>query len=98
MRCVALPMHHGRWGVTRYGHSERPNEMERMLVVVFDSEGKADEASEMLKRLHEENIITLYAEAVVRKDPDGLTTVRKTHHAIPEGTMGGTALGTFIGL
>jgi uncharacterized membrane protein len=72
--------------------------MERMLVVVFDTEGGAYDASEVLNRLSEGSVITIYAEAIVTKDKNGATTVNQIHHEAPEGTLGGTALGSLIGL
>jgi uncharacterized membrane protein len=72
--------------------------MERMLVVVFDSEAKAYEGSRALQALDEESIIAVYADGVVAKDPDGTTTVIKSHDGGPQATMGGTAVGTLLGL
>ncbi len=71
--------------------------MERMLVVVFDDEAKAYEGSRALQGLGE-GIIAVHASRVVTKDPDGTTTVIKTHDALPEGTMGATAVGSLIGM
>ena len=72
--------------------------MERMLVVVFDDEAKAYEGSRALQGLGEDSIIAVHASRVVTKDPDGTTTVIKTHEALPEGTMGATAVGSLIGM
>jgi len=72
--------------------------MERMLVVVFDNEAKAYEGSRALQGLGEDSIIAVHASRVVTKDPDGTTTVIKTHDALPEGTMGATAVGSLIGM
>ena len=72
--------------------------MERMLVAIFDSEDKAHEASRALQRLSDESIIGVYADGIVAKDRDGETTLMKTHDAMPQGTMGGAAMGSLIGL
>jgi uncharacterized membrane protein len=72
--------------------------MKQMLVVVFDSEDKAYEASEALSSLNELSVIARYSDAVITKDRDGLTRVIKTHWADPQGTMGGTAVGSLIGM
>jgi uncharacterized membrane protein len=72
--------------------------MERMLVVVFDSQEKAYEAARELERLDEDSTIAVYAEAVVAKDREGHTTVTRTDDVDPQGTMGGTAVGSLIGL
>lgn len=80
------------------GSHGRTHEMERMLVVVFNSEGEAYDASEVLNRLSEGSVITIYAEAIVTKNQAGAIEVNPVHHELPKGTMGGTALGSFIGL
>ena len=72
--------------------------MERMLVVVFDSEDKAHDASRALEILGEGSVIALDADAVVTKDLSGAMTTVTTHHLDPEGTMGGTAIGSVIGM
>jgi len=72
--------------------------MDLMLVVVFDTEGGAYDASEVLNRLNEGSVITIYAEAIITKDQAGAIEVNPVHHDLPKGTMGGTALGGFIGL
>jgi uncharacterized membrane protein len=73
--------------------------MKRMLVVIFDSEEKAYEGARGLETLSEESMIAVYDDVVVKKDGDGTTTsVVKTHDTDPQGTMGGTAVGSLIGL
>jgi uncharacterized membrane protein len=72
--------------------------MERMLVVVFDREDAAYEAGQALDLLGEQDAIALIAETVVVKDGDGRTTITRLDNANPEATMGGTALGSFLGL
>jgi uncharacterized membrane protein len=68
--------------------------MERMLVVVVDTEAQAYDACRALEDLNEEGQIALYVDAVVTKNPDGTTTTMKGHDARPLGTLGGTAVGT----
>ena len=47
--------------------------MDRILVVVFDSESKAHEAARALHGLEEESVIAVHAEGIVTKDADGRT-------------------------
>jgi uncharacterized membrane protein len=72
--------------------------MERMLVVIFNGEDRAYEASRALARLHEENIIEVYADAILTKNRDSAIDVINAHHADPDGTMGATAVGSLIGM
>jgi uncharacterized membrane protein len=72
--------------------------MEKMLVVVFDDESKAYEGSHALKQLDAEGSITIYAEAVIKKNPDGTVTVKQSEGDFPIRTIGGTAIGSLIGL
>lgn len=55
--------------------------MERMLVVMFDSEDKAYKAAKVLERLKDLSLIALNADAIVTKNPQGETTV--AHHMPP---------------
>jgi uncharacterized membrane protein len=71
--------------------------VDRMLVVVFDTENKAYEGKKGLAQLDNQGSITLYAEAVIAKNADGTVTV-KQHDTGPLGTLAGTALGSVIGL
>lgn len=72
--------------------------MERMLVVVFDNEGKAYEGRSALRRLAAEGSISVYADAVVAKHADGTASVRQTEDSGPVGTLMGTSVGSLIGL
>jgi uncharacterized membrane protein len=74
------------------------NIMERMLVVVFENQGKAQEGLRALVELDLDGAITVYAQAVVVRNPDGTTTVEQGHAPGPFGSLLGTALGAFIGL
>jgi len=72
--------------------------MDRMLVVVFDTENKAYEGKKALQQLDDEGSIAVYAYAVVAKNADGTATVRQGDDSGPLGTLVGTSLGTLIGL
>ncbi|HVN32122.1 MAG TPA: DUF1269 domain-containing protein [Thermoanaerobaculaceae bacterium] len=71
--------------------------MNRMLVVVFDNEGKAYEGRNALLQLNAEGSVFLYASAVVAGTADGSSAVRQ-EDAGPLGTLVGTSLGALIGL
>jgi uncharacterized membrane protein len=72
--------------------------MDRMLVVVFDSESKAYEGKKALLQLDGEGSISAYGYAVVAKNADGSTSVKQGDDVGPLGTLTGTALGSLIGL
>jgi uncharacterized membrane protein len=72
--------------------------MERMLVVVFDSETKAYEGSAALHQLEQEGNLSIYAGAVVAKNADGTTAIRQAEDFGPFGTLLGTSVGSLIGL
>ena len=72
--------------------------MDRMLVVVFDSENKAYEGKKALSQLENEGSIVVYAYAVIGKNPDGTTALKQTDDQGPLGTLVGTSLGSLIGL
>ena len=72
--------------------------MERMLVVVFENESKANEGTKALRQLDLENSITVYRHAMVVKNPDGTITVRESDDRGPFGLLVGTALGSLIGV
>jgi uncharacterized membrane protein len=72
--------------------------MDKMIVVVFDSESKAYEGSKALKELHDEGSITLYASAVIAKDAGGKVTVKEAADEGPLGTGIGLLTGSLIGL
>jgi len=65
------------------------SDMQRMVVVIFDTDDQAYEASRALKELADDNFIAVNADGVVTKDPDGTTRVVETQVLAPEGTMGG---------
>jgi len=72
--------------------------MERMLVVVFENESKAYEGTKVLRKLDLDGSITVYAHAVVLKNPDGAVIARERNDQGPFGLLVGTALGALIGV
>jgi len=72
--------------------------MDRMLVVVFDTEKKAYEGKKALHQLEDEGSIAVYAYAVVGRNADGTTTVKQSDDPGPLGTLVGTSVGALIGL
>jgi len=72
--------------------------LEKMLVVVFDDETKAYEGSSALKELDSEGSISIHAETVVKRNPDGSLTTKEVSGDFPIRTAGGTAIGALIGL
>lgn len=72
--------------------------MQRMLVVVFDSEKIAYEGAVALRQLDAEGSITLYGQAVVVKNADGTTSIKQYDDSPPLGTLTGTSVGSLIGL
>jgi uncharacterized membrane protein len=69
-----------------------------MLVVVFDTEGKAYDGRNALLQLDNEGSIAVFAYAVVAKNADGTATVKQDDDSGPLGTLTGTSLGSLIGL
>jgi uncharacterized membrane protein len=72
--------------------------MDRMLVVVFDSENKAYEGEKALLQLGREGSIDVHACAVVAKNADGTATVKQSDDPGPIGPPVGTLVGSVIGL
>jgi uncharacterized membrane protein len=72
--------------------------MDRMLVVVFDSENEAYEGKKALTQLENEGSIAVYAYTVIGKNPDGTTTLKQGDDQGPLRTLVGTSLGSLIGL
>ncbi len=72
--------------------------MDRILVVVFDNQSKAQEGLRALVELDLDGTIAVYAQAVVVKNPDGTTIVKQGHAPGPFGSLVGTPLGALIGL
>jgi uncharacterized membrane protein/sporulation protein YlmC with PRC-barrel domain len=78
--------------------SKRRNMMDKMLVVVFDSELKAYEGSRALQELQYEGSINLYSKAVIARDANGKVTVKQQGDTGPIGTSVGLLTGSLIGL
>lgn len=72
--------------------------MERMLVVIFDSEVKAYEGSRTLIELDQEGSISVHSGSVIQKSPDGTVTVKRTEDQFPIRALAGTAIGALIGM
>ena len=72
--------------------------MDRMLVVVFDTETKAYEGKRMLLLLENEGAIVVYAYTVIAKNADGKVSVTQSDDPGPLGTLVGTSVGSVIGL
>lgn len=72
--------------------------MNKMIVTVFNDEKGAYEGSKALNELHSEGSITLYATAVIGKDPKGKISVKQAADQGPAGTALGLATGSLVGL
>jgi uncharacterized membrane protein len=72
--------------------------MDRMLVVVFNTENEAYEGKNALLQLDSEGSIAVFAYAVIAKNADGTATVKQGDDFGPLGTLVGTSLGSLIGL
>lgn len=72
--------------------------MDKILVVVFDSESKAYEGSLALQELQNEGSINLYAKAVIARDANGKVAVKQTGDMGPVGTAVGLLTGSLIGM
>lgn len=72
--------------------------MEKVLVVVVDSEAKAYEASRALQEIDREGNISVYAQAVIQRNADGTITRKHADTDFPVRELGGMAIGALIGL
>jgi uncharacterized membrane protein len=72
--------------------------MDKMLVVVFDSELKAYEGARVLQELQNEGSINLYAKALIARDASGKVEVKQEGDMGPVGTAVGLLTGSLIGL
>lgn len=72
--------------------------MDKMIVVVFDSELKAYEGAKALQDLQREGSINLYAKAVIARDASGKVEVKQQGDMGPVGTTVGLLTGSLIGL
>ena len=71
--------------------------MDRILVVVFDTERQAYAGKETLLHMDGEGTAIIYSYAVVAKDSDATLSVRESSDMGPVGTLFGASLGAFIG-
>ena len=72
--------------------------MDKMIVAVFDNEENGYEGVRALEDLHENNTITLYSKAVIKKNEDGRITHIEESERGPLGTAVGLLTGTMIGV
>ena len=72
--------------------------MEKMVVIVFENELKAYEGSKTLRDIDAEGSISIHAAAVITKNADGKVEVKDNGDEFPIRTIGGTAIGSLIGL
>lgn len=72
--------------------------MDRVIVVVFNSELKAYEGSRALQELQDEGTITIYAKAVIARDASAKVSVKQQSDEGPVGTAVGLLTGSLMGL
>jgi uncharacterized membrane protein len=72
--------------------------MEKMLVVVFDSEAKVNKGADALKELDREGTISVYSGAIIQKNQNGTVSALDAQEEWPIRAVGGTAIGSLIGL
>src|SRR5262249_61756464 len=71
--------------------------MDKMIVVVFDTETKAYQGSRALAELHREGSLAVYSAAVIAKDAAGRVSTRQGTDQGPVATALGMATGALIG-
>lgn len=72
--------------------------LEKMIVVVFDTYPQAVDGILALKQLDREGAISVHSASVIKKNSDGATELLKTEDAFPIHAVGGTAIGSVVGL
>ena len=72
--------------------------MTEFAVVIFPDRAKAYDGLEALNQLHNEGSATVYATAVVHRDPDGSLRVDERSYEGPVGTALATLVGALIGV
>jgi len=77
---------------------EHKNKMEKLLVIMFDTEEKAYEGQQALKQLDTEGSIAVHGRAIVTKNPDGTVTLKEPDGSAPLGLVSGSLVGSFIGV
>ncbi len=63
--------------------------MEKVMIVVFDTEEKAYEGQRALMQLDAEGSITVHASAVIAKNQDGTVALRQANDQDPVGILSG---------
>lgn len=72
--------------------------MNRILVVIFNEPSKVFEGRDALKGFDREDVLTLYAYAIIEKKPDGTTVVNEESDRQGLKTLLGGSIGALIGL
>jgi uncharacterized membrane protein len=72
--------------------------MNNMLVVIFDNENNGREGVKVLKSLHHEGDISLYASVLIKKDAEGQVAVADGSDGLPLGTGFGMLTGSLVGM
>lgn len=72
--------------------------MNKLLVAIFNSETAADAGLNALRALHAAGDITLYANAVLGRDAQGVVSVKQALGTGAIGTATGLAVGSLLGL
>jgi uncharacterized membrane protein len=72
--------------------------MEKVMIVVFDTEEKAYQGRRALMQLDAEGSINIHASAVIAKNQDGTVALRQTDDQAPMGILSGGLLGSLIGV
>lgn len=72
--------------------------LEKMIVVIFDTERQAYDGTSALKQLDKDGEISVFGASVVKKNSDGRAELVKTESDFPISTVAGTAVGSLIGL
>jgi uncharacterized membrane protein len=93
-----FPLRFSSEGYSTMINSIRSKMMDKMIVVVFDSEAKAYEGSKALQELQNEGSINVYAKAVIVRDAGGKVEVKQQGDMGPIGTSVGMLTGSLIGL
>ena len=71
--------------------------MDRMLVVVFNDEGKAYQGKAALMQLRDQGNIDVYGYAVVAENADGSASIKQADNSGPLGTLFGMSFGALVG-
>ena len=72
--------------------------MSNLVVLAMDTEGGAAEMQQEIKRLQQENLITLEDAAIVTRHLDGKAKVHQLNSLVGAGAFGGAFWGMLIGL